>query len=220
MFAIAGGQERHDSHVDPDGRAGSGKRVRGHVIAGQDDVPAAAFPLDADHLHGAPDGPVLVNPYIADAKEVDAGHSRVRHRVPARAVFWAGQSTVSNQPRPLNRGYPVFSPALTRRKNAANALSSRRSVCCWEPADQACLQCGHLLRSWPQEELVGSPHRHRVSVGRCGSRPGAPATSPDYLMSILLPGTDISRQRRRVRGGADFLRCERQSILRAYLMAP
>ncbi len=47
-----------------------------------------------------------------------------------------GNSTVSNRLPDRKRGYPGFSPAFTRRKNAANALSRRRKVACWLENDQ------------------------------------------------------------------------------------
>jgi hypothetical protein len=48
----------------------------------------------------------------------------------------SGKSTVSNQLTERKRGNPGASPAFTRRKNAANALSRRRKVACWKENDQ------------------------------------------------------------------------------------
>src|SRR5450759_4878220 len=45
------------------------------------------------------------------------------------------KSTLSNRAAARNLGYPGVSPALTRRKNAPNALSRRLSVCRWDVND-------------------------------------------------------------------------------------
>ena len=78
---------------------------------------------------------------VRAGKVLYIGVSEWRAEEIATALRAAGElgldRIVSNQPQPLNLGYPgFFSPALMRRKNAANALSSLRNVCCWEPADQ------------------------------------------------------------------------------------
>jgi hypothetical protein len=79
----------------------------GHVLAGQDHIPAAApFTLHTDRLHGAKDGPVLVDLHLADTLKPDPGLGGVvRPTVPAAAV------TV---PRPFDRVKPgaAFEPGI------------------------------------------------------------------------------------------------------------
>ncbi len=58
---------------------------------------------------------------------------------------------MSKWPPPLKRGYPGFSPAFTRRKNAANALSRRRKVARWLEKDQRPCRSGsqaQISLSW------------------------------------------------------------------------
>ena len=84
---VRGGDQGGHAHVDPDHCPRGGKRLGGHVVAGQDHVPAAAFPLDADRLHPAAHWAVLMHADMPDSLEPhERGRGVIGLGVPAAAV--------------------------------------------------------------------------------------------------------------------------------------
>jgi hypothetical protein len=76
--SVAGGQEGRHAHVDADCGTDWLQWLGGHVVAGQDHVPAAVLALGGDGLDAALDRPVLVDANVADALEVDTGDRGMR----------------------------------------------------------------------------------------------------------------------------------------------
>ena len=84
---VAGSDQGGHTHVDPNHRPRGGKRLGWHVVAGQDHVPAVALPLDADRLHPAAYGAVLVHADMPDSLEPhERGLGVFGLGVPAAAV--------------------------------------------------------------------------------------------------------------------------------------
>src|SRR5690606_12725228 len=91
MFAVAGGSEVFDPHVDADGPAGFRKRLSRDVVTGQDDEPAVRLALDADGLHPPLDWSMLVHADVPDTLQAHAGLGVVRGGVPPAPVAILGE---------------------------------------------------------------------------------------------------------------------------------
>ena len=70
VLAIAGGEKRCDAKVDTGVTARRLERVGGHLITGQDEIPATTFPLHRDRLHNASNRAMPMNPDLANALQV------------------------------------------------------------------------------------------------------------------------------------------------------
>ena len=104
VLTARGGEERGQGPVvDADPRPYRGQRLRLGLLSSQDDTPPAALACDADRLHLP-------------------GHSVASQRQPSPSLA----SHRAEPTHPTKQGQPGFSLALTRRKNAANALTRRR----------------------------------------------------------------------------------------------
>lgn len=129
VLTVAGGGETDNPDVDTGLAAGHGQRIRRDVVTGEHQHPAASRTLDLDRLHPTLNLAVQVDLDLADALQIHP----VLLCQPAGAIPIFGPLHTVESARTLNRGYPALTPGLavlTRRKNPANALLSRRNVAC------------------------------------------------------------------------------------------
>ncbi len=119
---VASGHEVRDPHVDADGCACGRKPLCWHAIAGEDHVPASAFPLDRDRLDDPAHRSVLAHPDLPDPLQPYPYLTTARHAIPPTAVpvFWPFhrvEPTATLKPR-----VPRLLPRLDAAKESSEGL--------------------------------------------------------------------------------------------------
>lgn len=112
VLAVRGGQEVGDARVDADHRPRGQQGLRGHAVAGEDDVPAGSLALHRDRLDPAAHGPVLAHPDVPDTLEPYACPRIVGGGVPSAAVAALGEGDGVEVPDALEAGVSRALPGL------------------------------------------------------------------------------------------------------------